>query len=412
MAELDDDDDDDDEDDEFPQTNDIPDISPVVPNGHPNPSEYDRDGGRGLDEDKMIEDEEQPMDESEAYGMSNADVSYRETSETETPDTETKAKTETEGSSNYESIGIGAKTQSNDDDENDNEDEINDGSKTGKSAPSSRGSSPSKSVSFRDESKSPMRKRSTEPHAPRKELEVDSHVDDVIDIPDPSPRLDLLSPISGVSSLGNSPPMTPSSSVGTSFRSQNSYTKSTAMRGAQKLLKKNREQRLAIMAKRRNPNADALSTGTSLNTTANSDNENDAPNSENKGPKTIYSRSRGRAVTPIRHMKSPPESPAVIKKALTPSNKKSPAPAPAPPPASKVKMSMYKSTSKAHMSVTEEGADDSKSDATSGYSGTSSIWTDSTDVTGRDSRRALILKMAKSRMKKKKEEESVAATDN
>jgi hypothetical protein len=35
-------------------------------------------------------------------------------------------------------------------------------------------------------------------------------------------------------------------------------------------------------------------------------------------------------------------------------------------------------------------------------SATSSVWTDATDLTQKDSRRALILKMAKNRMKSKK----------
>ena len=89
---------------------------------------------------------------------------------------------------------------------------------------------------------------------------------------------------------------------------------------------------------------------------------------------------------------------------------------------SQVKMSMYRSTSSGRANFVAEKSnptlpnfqngidDDVRSDATSAISGTSSVWTDATD--SKDSRRALILKMAKNRMKKKKGDNSVPSNNS
>jgi len=208
------------------------------------------------------------------------------------------------------------------------------------------------------------------------------------------------------------------------------------MRGAQELLKKNRQQRLAIMAKRRSgkdldspastsnienkaPMATSMSTGTNTSTT--------------KAQKTIYSRSRNRSVTPNQlgahhsHSQTPASKSG---RSLSTGNSLSASRlllAKDRAPKSPVKMAMYKSPSASSKVNSQEQnsnneelspkvaspieqpeskmLDDSdvKSDATSAFSGSSSVWTETTEVSERDQRRALILKMAKNRMKSKRD---------
>lgn len=227
----------------------------------------------------------------------------------------------------------------------------------------------------------------------------------IIDVPDPSPRLDFVSPLStpghfndfGESSV-HEPSTTPQSQ-------QSEYSRSSAMRGAQELLKKNRQQRLAIMAKRRSAREDVANSNTK---------------SENNG--VVYSHSRNRSITPSQRNKSP------SKRSLSPTKKPNnpPPPSPSGPKThSPLKMSLYRSPSASTRSTRRSlpGStsrtnvmgrspspsfgllDDSdvKSEATSAVSAASSVWTDTTDLSEKDQRRALILKMAKNRMKSKKD---------
>jgi hypothetical protein len=291
-----------------------------------------------------------------------------------------------------------------------------------------------------EHSRSPRKIASPKASA-RERLSVYTHVDDVIDVPDPSPRLDFVSPMSNSSPSANySSPKIPSSPA-------NSYTKSSAMRGAQELLKKNRQQRLAIMAKRRN---------TPLKTGQNIQSLSDIENNEPGKTRVVSSHSRGRSVTPVRRAKSPTK--AARSPTKSPQRSKS-----------KVKMTMYRSPSKRGVlstSPSRRNVDDdapasplspqapvyrspskkrgglpsspsrkrvdvdapasplfpqaplsprSNSDSppapplsprapsevnSLASSNTSSVWTDTTE---KDSRRALILKMAKSRMKSKRD---------
>ena len=209
------------------------------------------------------------------------------------------------------------------------------------------------------------------------------------------------------------------------------------MRGAQELLKKNRQQRLAIMAKRRSgkdldspsstsnienkaPIATSMSTGTSTTTA--------------KAQKTIYSRSRNRSVTPnqLGGHHSHSQTPA-SKSGRSLSNGHSRSASGRSvlskdrAPKSPVKMTMYKSPSASSKVNSQEpnsnneglspkvaspieqpeskmlDESDVKSDANSAFSGSSSVWTEATEVSERDQRRALILKMAKNRMKSKRD---------
>ena len=316
-----------------------------------------------------------------------------------------------------------------------------------------------------EHSRSPRKIASPKASA-RERLSVYTHVDDVIDVPDPSPRLDFVSPMSNSSPSANySSPKIPSSPANSYTKSSamrgaqeipsspkipsspaNSYTKSSAMRGAQELLKKNRQQRLAIMAKRRN---------TPLKTGQNIQSLSDIENNEPGKTRVVSSHSRGRSVTPVRRAKSPTK--AARSPTKSPQRSKS-----------KVKMTMYRSPSKRGVlstSPSRTNVDDdapaltlspqaplysspskrgglstspsknrvnvnspasplfpqaplsprlnsesppapplsprAPSEANSvASSNTSSVWTDTTE---KDSRRALILKMAKSRMKSKRD---------
>lgn len=364
---------------EFPNIDDDDDdidIEPVVP------PTVKRTNIDNFEHERLQMEEDRPMDEAMGYG----NVEKRFSNQI---DRDHMSK------SQYESIGvIGSKT------DDDGEDQIE----------QSRYRSPSASPKREERSLSPKR------HLPqRNDLEVDRHVDEVIDVPDPSPK-DIISPMSVTSPAPSTPTFAPTPTTVGSAKSHNSYTKSSAMRGAQELLKKNRQQRLAIMAKRRGNSSNTLDTSLTGNGTPN--NENNAPNLK---AKTVYSRSRNRSVTPARRGV---KSPGVQKKALSPSNAPAVAVAVEPVDQSKsqVKMSMYRSTSSGRANFVAEKSnptlpnfqngidDDVRSDATSAISGTSSVWTDATD--SKDSRRALILKMAKNRMKKKKGDNSVPSNNS
>jgi hypothetical protein len=286
---------------------------------------------------------------------------------------------------------------------------------------------------------SPERKSSNSNLYHDDRLNVETHVNEFINYTDNSRNnLDLISPMSDSSPSAKF--MSPNESTPNntdSAKPLNSYTKSSAMRGAHELLKKNRQQRLAIMAKRKGSNgtpqhASIATFGESEEHPITSETEN----YEAYKPKVITSRSRGRSVTPLRRAKSPTK---LVKSPEKTSNHTPKS------PKSKVKMSMYRSNSSSRgetfaserssrtletemvssdkdtdsppspkkeddrstnsLMLSPKGRDDNdaKSEATSAVSGTSSVWTDSNDVALKDSRRALILKMAKNRMRTKKE---------
>lgn len=209
-------------------------------------------------------------------------------------------------------------------------------------------------------------------------------------------KTDVMSPQSNIAS-----PQSRGSKSGVSPESFSQGSTSSAMRGARELLKKNRQERLALMSKRRGIQQ-------KIPTTTKSPNEDvEVVGNENKEPvkeKTFYSHARSRSVTPnkkrFQSTSSPVASPVAspVKKALSPSKKAlsptSPSNAPVipktPPPVS-------------HRKTVVKNADfgSPKSD----ISGASSAWTEEPDG-DKDSRRALILKMAKNRMRTKKEMKS------
>jgi len=372
-------------DEEFPKDDQDPDIGPIVP---PNVQRSH------LDEEGGFMSADQPRDEAMAAGMSNMNMSYHEQ---EVPER-----------SKYQSIGIGGSKDAEGGNDYRRQD-VSPQRDASRGRERNVSTSPEKEQygSFappqrqpRQASESPLKSRS-----PKARVVSRNHLDEMVTVPDPSPtmtHLDCVSPMSAESA-------SPLKGIGTPG-SATSYTKSSAMRGAQELLKKNRQQRLAIMAKRRS-------------STALTDDNSTASDTENKSPykpaKVIHSIARGRSVTPIRRSKSPV-------KALSPNNANK-------SPKSKVKMTMYKSPSSPRNKIISErstktlnetselatpsppspvmksppppmmnGMDDTRSESASA---TSSVWTDTTDLTQRDSRRALILKMAKSRMKSKRNNE-------
>jgi hypothetical protein len=290
---------------------------------------------------------------------------------------------------------------------------------------------------------SPERKTSSNNLYHDNRLKVDTHVSEIIDYSDNSRNNhDIISPMSDSSPSANFVNSNESTPINSDLgKPMNFYSKSSAMRGAHELLKKNRQQRLAIMAKRKGTN------GTPQHDTSFGDSEHhptssEAENYEAYKPKVIMSRSRGRSVTPIRR-KSPTK--VMSPEKISTNTPKS--------PKNKVKMSMYRSNSSSRerfvserssrtldteitsteketlsptspttredpssnipvLSPKRRDENDAKSEATSAVSGTSSVWTDTTDFASKDSRRALILKMAKNRMRTKKETANLSEVTN
>lgn len=176
---------------------------------------------------------------------------------------------------------------------------------------------------------------------------------------------------------------------------------SSAMRGARELLKKNRQERLAFMSKRRAVSQKTPKVRKSPKDDSNSaSNENSDPMKRKTDPskaktdpsktKTLYSHSRSRSVTPNkkRFYSESRNTLSPGKKALEPLSP-SRSVVPKTPPSS-VRKSPRQNV---------YGSPSAKSDV----SGASSDWTaEDPDPGDKDSRRALILKMAKNRMRNKK----------
>ena len=179
-----------------------------------------------------------------------------------------------------------------------------------------------------------------------------------------------------------------------------SYTRgssSTAMKGARELLKKNRKERLALMSKRKlvhkSPSLKILEA------------DNGSVGNENKEvvkPKKVYSNARSRSITPTTKRFQLSSSPA-----SSPTKKVSSSPASSPTkkvsssPASSPTKKVFSSASPPPPKTPPHtyyysGFTSPKSDVSG-----SSAWTDDTE--DKNSRRALILKMAKNRMRSKKE---------
>ena len=183
--------------------------------------------------------------------------------------------------------------------------------------------------------------------------------------------------------------MSPESTVTEgSAGSKSTYSRSKVLTGAQQILKKNREQRLQLMAKRRE---------TQRIRTLKSPLEEDSsivdvpppPPPPPAGPRTpsrrSTSRSRARAAISPRSpatLESPPYSPASSTRSSRSRRLDSPPPAPISP----------RSPGTAYDSHDNY-------DTTSNASMASSGWTEDSDLNDRNSRRALILQMAKNRMK-------------
>jgi len=185
-----------------------------------------------------------------------------------------------------------------------------------------------------------------------------------------------------------------SSTMAKPLMTADKYSKGSAMRGARELLKKNRQERLAVMSKRRGAKSPLVK-----NKKEDSSEQQPQPqdnNNENKAPeksRPLYSKSRSRTVTPNKKRFQTPTSPTKSSAPPTPSSPSKEALASSSTPEYPIPPRTPDNSSRVNTSIKSPGA-------TSDVSGTSSVWTDSSD---KDSRRALILKMAKSRMRSKKE---------
>ncbi len=163
-------------------------------------------------------------------------------------------------------------------------------------------------------------------------------------------------------------------------------TSSFAMRGARELLKKNREERLAFMAKRKAVKTPPVTTPNNDEQSNASDEFNDPEPEPQKEVKPLYSHRRSRSITPNKKRFQVTSSPS------TSPVKKPQSPAPA---------SVSFVTPKSPPSTAPKSLDKSAdfSSPMSDVSASSSAWTED----DKDARRALILKMAKHRMRSKKE---------
>lgn len=161
-------------------------------------------------------------------------------------------------------------------------------------------------------------------------------------------------------------------------------TSSTAMIGARKLLKKNRQERLALMAKRKQAQQKTPVLTSRKQETSVFGNENKEPDKT----KILFSHARSRSVTPNkRRFRAGASSPASsLKISLSPASPPSGVFPPKSPPSSRK----------------TQNKNSSFGSPKSDISACSSAWFDEPDA-DKDSRRALILKMAKNRMRSKKE---------
>jgi hypothetical protein len=163
-------------------------------------------------------------------------------------------------------------------------------------------------------------------------------------------------------------------------------TSSFAMRGARELLKKNREERLAVMAKRKAVKTPPVKTPNDDQQFNASDEFNDPEPEPQKEVKPLYSHRRSRSITPNKKRFQAASSPSTspVKKPQSPAPV-SPSFVPPKTPPSTAPKALNKSAD--------------FSSPMSDVSASSSGWAED----DKDARRALILKMAKHRMRSKKE---------
>ena len=253
----------------------------------------------------------------------------------------------------------------------------------------------------------PQRTTPVAHHRPDPVTYDDPSVDNMSD-DEPSPQIQLLDPPTFSQSHDNrSDVISPQSHVASphsrgsksALSPDSSYTQGTssaAMKGARELLKKNRHERLALMSKRRVAHQKAPVKSPRVVEDIDSGSENKEPVETSASSRTLYSHARSRSVTPnkkrFQGLASPTDSPA--KKALTPASPPYGPMPPKTPPSSRRK---------------NFNKDVGFGSPTSDVSGASSAWTSEPESGDKDSRRALILKMAKSRMKSKKELKSPRA---
>lgn len=206
---------------------------------------------------------------------------------------------------------------------------------------------------------------------------------------DPSPRIPMRTPTSFSSyedKNGIGSPLSRGSKSAISPDSLTHERPSSAMKGARELLRKNRQERLALMSKRKGgmQKAPVHQSSSQKVKSPSFGNENKEPE---KSPKR-FSHIRSRSVTPSKKRPQVPTSPlSPAKKNLRPVSPPYDSIQPKTPPSSQ------RNTNRSVFFNSPR----------SDVSGVSSCWTDEPDSADRDSRRALILKMAKNRMRSKKE---------
>jgi len=179
-------------------------------------------------------------------------------------------------------------------------------------------------------------------------------------------------------------PATTSSADDSSHFSGYSYSKSSAMKGAQQLLKQNRQKRLELMAKRRATQEKLLASAAQLVESVETESSSSPTNQENDESRSV---SMANSAFPSK----------VSKRASSPYIREAPmnvlsSPPPAPSSPNRESYSRRK--------------DDDMTDCTSLASNPSSVWTDDASNVEKNSRRALILQMAKNRMKGKSDKSS------
>ena len=205
---------------------------------------------------------------------------------------------------------------------------------------------------------------------------------------DPSPRIPVSTPTSFSSYEDKDAITSPLSRGGKSAISPDSHTQerpSSAMKSARELLRKNRQERLALMSKRKSGMQKALAHQLRSRKAESPSfgNENKEPE---KSPKR-FSHVRSRSVTPNKKRSQVGTAP------LSPSKKNLCPVSPSYGSIPKTPPSSQRSTNRSPFFNSPR----------SEVSGVSSCWTDEPDSAERDSRRALILRMAKNRMRSKKE---------
>lgn len=220
---------------------------------------------------------------------------------------------------------------------------------------------------------------------PRNDINDEPSVTDVPD-DEPSPQSTIDDNKEADRTNLTSPMSTGSKSTKSRDTLYSQGTSSFAMRGARELLKKNREERLAFMAKRKAVKTPPVKTPNNDEQSNASDEFDDPEPEPQKEVKPLYSHRRSRSITPNKKRFQVTSSPSTspVKKLQSPAPT-SPSFVPPKTPPSTAPKSLDKSAD--------------FSSPLSDVSASSSGWAED----DKDARRALILKMAKHRMRSKKE---------